>query len=808
MSVFYMFVASPPASTPAGSVYRERLPFGPHVVAGQDTFSTGTLLQIAESAPAQFRSLRAFCKGLVRVSGLQSGFPSDNPASPLAITLEPLYAQMADLSGICRRANLETPVTLIYTSVSRNTFESNITPRLQAAVNPEGLPLAERLTRFMNGEFAVDVPGGFVFGEASELTLDGGYRNVGFAAQTGPGNFLDPVVLYRHVSAATLSFDTPAMSQAEVVNSWVDVATRNRVLITFRDEWNAPLVAGAESVSATGAGGTTSTPLGNPGGTIALPPDWGSYQLRIEGRKLTPMPSDQRGASDLSVSATPPAHLVVGTVRPTDWFHAADPPLAESVKELWLYTEGNRVDQLVDGFEFFPSLVEDLEQVNQPDHFVFFTGWSTHHEFPLVPGRSDTSLQSLLSRAGTRGARIRALLWDVLFGLNRDVHSFINDDVPNGASIIDARTHHTADASDVLIPAYLLHLIPGPGEWFFLLSESFAEAQHVGSHHIKCFVLRNARGAVAHVGGLDINPNRLDGATHAGENAYHDVSCRVVGPAVTEIVKVFVDRWNDHPEKPSALQVSATSNVPVGTCMVQVARTYAAGTQSYAPGGDRTIWATLREAIRRARTYIYIEDQYLWYRELRDECASALSLNPALRLIVVLDGQTSFWVPDFYARGDRARYLFLTPLRSDYPDRVHVFTLKNYSGRFKVHSKLVIVDDVFATVGSACMNQRSMTHDAELNLFVLDGRIESGARKFARDLRVRLWAEHLGIYEPEFEAMLRNRLGNIDGAIDRLVRNPPFTTRLDPYDYSVGQGTSPFPTFENIADPNGTLPPV
>ena len=72
-----------------------------------------------------------------------------------------------------------------------------------------------------------------------------------------------------------------------------------------------------------------------------------------------------------------------------------------------------------------------------------------------------------------------------------------------------------------------------------------------------------------------------------------------------------------------------------------------------------------------------------------------------------------------------------------------------------MHSKVVIVDDVWATIGSANMNVRSYTSDTEVNCCFVDGRIDQhGSRVSVRDLRRALWAEHLGVtsgkvrYEP------------------------------------------------------------
>jgi phosphatidylserine/phosphatidylglycerophosphate/cardiolipin synthase-like enzyme len=76
------------------------------------------------------------------------------------------------------------------------------------------------------------------------------------------------------------------------------------------------------------------------------------------------------------------------------------------------------------------------------------------------------------------------------------------------------------------------------------------------------------------------------------------------------------------------------------------------------------------------------------------------------------------------------------------------------------------VDDVWATVGSDNFNRRSWTHDSELSAAVLDDQRDTrepldpaglgdGARRFARDLRLELWREHLdaaddaGLVDPQ-----------------------------------------------------------
>lgn len=64
-----------------------------------------------------------------------------------------------------------------------------------------------------------------------------------------------------------------------------------------------------------------------------------------------------------------------------------------------------------------------------------------------------------------------------------------------------------------------------------------------------------------------------------------------------------------------------------------------------------------------------------------------------------------------------------------------------------VHAKLMIVDDVFLSLGSANLNRRGLFHDGELNAFVVPEGLKAGGANPVRDLRTRLWAELLDLPE-------------------------------------------------------------
>jgi phosphatidylserine/phosphatidylglycerophosphate/cardiolipin synthase-like enzyme len=134
----------------------------------------------------------------------------------------------------------------------------------------------------------------------------------------------------------------------------------------------------------------------------------------------------------------------------------------------------------------------------------------------------------------------------------------------------------------------------------------------------------------------------------------------------------------------------------------------------------------------------------------------ALARAPDLRLIVVVPRH-----PDRNGMisGPTNRLGQLTMMKSLAEvggDRLAVYDLENEEGdAIYVHAKVVVIDDVLAMIGSDNMNRRSWTHDSELSIAVLDEErdereprdpagLGDGARRFARDLRLRLWREHLG----------------------------------------------------------------
>jgi phosphatidylserine/phosphatidylglycerophosphate/cardiolipin synthase-like enzyme len=62
-----------------------------------------------------------------------------------------------------------------------------------------------------------------------------------------------------------------------------------------------------------------------------------------------------------------------------------------------------------------------------------------------------------------------------------------------------------------------------------------------------------------------------------------------------------------------------------------------------------------------------------------------------------------------------------------------------------VHAKLMIVDDVFLSVGSSNLNRRGLEHDGETNVFAVPESLKRDPDNPAMRLRCQLWADHLGL---------------------------------------------------------------
>ncbi|MFH5877377.1 phospholipase D family protein [Arthrobacter sp. NA-172] len=426
------------------------------------------------------------------------------------------------------------------------------------------------------------------------------------------------------------------------------------------------------------------------------------------------------------------------------------------------WSEGNLVLPLIHGANYFARLYEELSALHPGDR-VWFTDWrGDADERLLADGPSIGELLAGLARAGVE---VRGLVW-------RSHGERVSAPISGRSNELLSRQINDAGGEVLLDQRVRLF----------------------GSHHQKFFVIRHRDDPsrdVAFVGGLDLAHSRRDEADHAGDPQavtmdsrygkrppWHDAALELRGPVVGDLLAVFAERWNDPhpldlrtpyrmllqrlarmPRHPKPLPAAAPPPPPAGPHAVQLLRTYGIKRRPFpfAPNGERSVARAYAKAFARARSLIYIEDQYLWSTEVATGIAEALERNPDLNVIVVVP---RFPDDDGPLAGPPSRIGQLRAIRMLHraaPGRVGVFDLENSSGTpIYVHAKICIIDDAWFTCGSDNFNRRSWTTDSELTCAVLDmtapnqepAGTDTGRHTFgplARELRLQLWAEHLGL---------------------------------------------------------------
>jgi phosphatidylserine/phosphatidylglycerophosphate/cardiolipin synthase-like enzyme len=440
-----------------------------------------------------------------------------------------------------------------------------------------------------------------------------------------------------------------------------------------------------------------------------------------------------------------------------DWFLSAE-ERGNPDSSIPTWCTGNTAEPLIHGKAYFDRLASEVDALSDGDH-LFFTDWRGDPDERVRD--EGPAIAELFAAAAKRGVIVKGLLWrshwDKL-AYSEEENRNLGDEIAaaGGEVLLDQRVRRG------------------------------------GSHHQKLVVLRhpdNPELDIAFAGGIDLCHSRRDDETHHGDpqpitmsKAYgphppwHDVQLALRGPVVGALDLSFRERWTDPTPldqhgpistltdklRHSDLHADRLPPQPpdppeCGPLNIQVLRTYPAMRPPYrfARLGERSVARGYTKAIQRARRLIYLEDQYLWSKEVAQLFADALRANPQLHLIAVVprhpDVDGRFALPPNQVGREQALEL----CRMAAPERVHVFDLENDEGTpIYVHAKVCVVDDVWCSVGSDNFNRRSWTHDSELSCAIFDDTRDErepadvaghgdGARRFPRELRLALMREHL-----------------------------------------------------------------
>ncbi|KAK2965971.1 hypothetical protein RJ640_010019 [Escallonia rubra] len=471
---------------------------------------------------------------------------------------------------------------------------------------------------------------------------------------------------------------------------------------------------------------------------------------------------------------------------------------------------------------------EDVfDAISNARHLIYITGWSVYTEITLVrdsrrqkPG-GDITLGELLKKKANEGVRVLMLVWDDRTSVKnlKEDGMMATHDEETGNYFRDTEVHC------VLCPR-------NPDDGRSIIQD--LEIGTMFTHHQKILVVdsempngdKERRRIVSFVGGIDLCDGRYDTPFHSlfrtldtvhhddfhqpnfvgssikkggPREPWHDIHSRLEGPIAWDVLFNFEQRWLKQGEKDLLVKLREleTTLIPPSPVMlpddhevwnVQMFRSIDGGAafgfpdkpEDAARSGlisgkdniiDRSIQDAYINAIRRAKNFIYIENQYFlgssfsWYsKDLKDEDIGALHLIPkelSLKIVSKIEAGERFsvyvvvpmWpegVPEsasvqaildwqrrtmemmytdivqalnakgivanpkdyltFFCLGNRETKKSGEYLPSEKPDDDTDYSRAQQARRFMiyVHAKMMIVDDEYIIIGSANINQRSM----------------------------------------------------------------------------------------------------
>ncbi len=282
--------------------------------------------------------------------------------------------------------------------------------------------------------------------------------------------------------------------------------------------------------------------------------------------------------------------------------------------------------------------------------------------------------------------------------------------------------------------------------------------------HQKCWLMdAGSDDEIAFAGGINLTRSSVVSPGHAPSPTgnVHDVYVEVRGPAATDVHHNFVQRWNEASDRhdpggswpaanpPDELPFPTAISEVAGEVPVQIQRTVRAGRYKNdiaTPGGvafsiaegEFSIVEQYRQAIDAARSTIYIEDQVIGAPEMVDRLHKALERGVDVVLLVPIDPHSELlasrhdekskpFFESFAALGQHDHFLLAGLASSRSSD--------GYQNVY-VHAKIALVDDLWCTIGSTNLANRSFYGDTELNASFWHG-------PTVASLRCELFHEHL-----------------------------------------------------------------
>lgn len=325
-------------------------------------------------------------------------------------------------------------------------------------------------------------------------------------------------------------------------------------------------------------------------------------------------------------------------------------------------TVGNEVRVLRNGDEIFPAMLDAVRAATTSIDFVTFVYWSGDIAIEFAAG---------LTAAAARGCRVRVLLDAV--GARKIDDELIDEMMKAGCEV----------------------------RWFRPIIDGkmpeFTEANR--RTHRKILVCDNSIGFCGGVGIAD----EWTGDARS-ENEWRDTHLAIRGPAVAGLLAAFLDNWADQnddgfdPRNENDVDLTEHGST---TCFV---------VRGAAEAGASDVWRMIMSLVAMADDRLRIATAYFNPDEhLRDALIAAVERG--VKVSVMVPGEHAD--KRFIQAAGEQEYQTLLDAGVE---------IRTYE-RSMMHAKIITVDGHVATIGSANFNQRSMQHDEETNVVVVDADI-------------------------------------------------------------------------------------
>ena len=219
-------------------------------------------------------------------------------------------------------------------------------------------------------------------------------------------------------------------------------------------------------------------------------------------------------------------------------------------------------------------------------------------------------------------------------------------------------------------------------------------------------------GRVAFIGGVNISGvyafGSLSGSAHregehdmqaARDRGWRDTHVRVEGPIVAQLQRLYVDHWR----RVARIDMARSQYFPP----LDVAGTHQVGVAATDAGHRRNpFYRALLGAIDAAQLRVRATTAY-FVPTRRLTRALIRAARRGVQVELMLPGYTDFWAPLYAGRSHYGALL-----------RAGVRVFERHDTL--LHAKTCVIDGVWATVGSSNLDWRSMLHNAEANIVILD----------------------------------------------------------------------------------------